>query len=507
MNALDEARSFARYVRGLREYLRTPLASAIAQRLAARDASMSRIVERGVFGQPDSVYHQLLRHAGFALPDVQHLIAEGGAEAALNTLYDAGVRISLDEFKGRTSVVRGSLNIATTAASFDNPLLTSHYEAQTGGSRGAGRRIRIDFDLLNHEAAYFERFVHAFGLHGRDVVLWRPVPLVSTGITSLLRYHKIGQRVVKWFSPTRSSGWKYSVFTQFTVRTGHDFPQPEYAPLEDAERIARYLVGKRVIVDTNTSSGVRICLAAQRAGLDISGTFFRFGAEPYTEAKARVVADSGCRAACHYSISEIGNVGMACANPIAVDEVHLLDDKLGAIQRPIAVGDRTVSAMVYTTLLPSCPKLMINVESDDYAELSSRDCGCAFGALGLGRHLHTIRSYEKLCSEGVSFLGTELLRLIEDVLPATYGGTLADYQFVEHEEHGLSKVSILISPRLGEIAPTEVVDTIFSVLRRVPGGEVMSTAWQRGNTLRIERRDPYVTGSAKVLPLHLARRS
>lgn len=507
MSLLDEAQSFARYAGGLRQFLRSPLVTEIASRLAQRDATMLRMLERGVYGQRDNVYRQLLTHAGVSMPDIRQLVATHGVEGTLTQLHDAGVYITLDEFKGRRPVTRGSLHVATTAASFDNPLLTKHYEAQTGGSRGAGRRIRIDFDLLAHEAAYFERFVASYGVQDRDVVLWRPVPLVSTGITSMLRYRKIGQRVVKWFSPTTSSGFKYSVFTQFTVLVGGDFPQPEHVPLEEAERIARYLVGKRVLVDTNTSSGVRICLAAKRAGLDISGTFFRFGAEPYTEAKARVIADAGCRAACHYSISEIGNVGMACANGIGADDVHLLDDKLGAIQRPITVGDRTVPAMVYTTLLPSCPKLMLNVESDDYAVLETRECGCAFGALGLHRHVREIRSYEKLCSEGVSFLGTELLRLVEEVLPSTFGGSLADYQFVEREEDGLSKVAILVHPRLTGVDDRAVLDTVFRVLRSVPGGGVMSSAWEHGQTVRIERREPYTTGSAKVLPLHLVTRS
>jgi hypothetical protein len=162
---------------------------------------------------------------------------------------------------------------------------------------------------------------------------------------------------------------------------------------------------------------------------------------------------------------------------------------------------------VYTTLLPSCPKLMVNVESDDYGVMETRQCGCAFGELGLTRHLRDIRSYEKLCSEGVSFLGTELLRLVEDVLPRTFGGTLADYQFVEREENGLSKVAILVHPRLSDIGEQRVLETVFAVLRSVPGGQVMASAWEHGHTVRVERREPYATGSAKVLPLHLVRRA
>jgi hypothetical protein len=307
------------------------------------------------------------------------------------------------------------------------------------------------------------------------------------------------------------------LFTHYTVRCarlfGSALPSPEYVPLAEAVRVARWLAektaaGTPALLDTSASPGVRVCLAAQQEGLDISGSFFRFGGEPYTSAKAKVVADAGCRAACHYSISEVGNVGMACADSEALDDVHLLEDKVAAIQRPVTVGrsDMTVPALVYTTLLPSCPKLMLNVESDDYAIVEARACGCPFGALGFNRHVRQIRSYEKLCSEGVTFLGTELLRLVEEVLPEQFGGSLADYQFVEEEEGGLPKVNIVVSPRRGEIDQDRLLATIFHVLRTYPGGEIMAECWQEGHTVRVVRREPYITGAAKILPLHILQR-
>ena len=52
-------------------------------------------------------------------------------------------------------------------------------------------------------------------------------------------------------------------------------------------------------------------------------------------------------------------------------------------------------------------------------------------ALGYTTHIHTIRSWEKLTSEGMTFCGHDLIRLIEEVLPARFGGRPTDYQFVE----------------------------------------------------------------------------
>ena len=526
MSALAELRTFARYAGGLRGYLRQPLTPArcrhnLVHQREHRAESFLGMLERGIYAQPRSPYRKLLGHAGITPADVADMVRDVGVEGALEKIYDAGVYITLDEFKGRRPIQRGALRLETTPADFDNPLLRKHYEARTGGSRGVGRRILIDFDLLAHEAAYHQQFLTAFDLENRPIAAWRPVPLISTGMTTVLRYTKLGNTVERWFSPTKlecsATDWKYFLFTHYTIRCGRllgsALPSPEYVPLAETVRVARWLAektaaGTPALLDTSASMGVRVCLAAQQEGLDISGSFFRLGGEPYTSAKAKVVAEAGCRAACHYSISEVGNVGMACADAEALDDVHLLEDKLAAIQRLVTVGcsDMTVSALVYTTLLPSCPKLMLNVESDDYAIVEAHACGCPFGALGFNRHVRQIRSYEKLCSEGVTFLGTELLRLVEEVLPAQFGGSLADYQFVEEEEGGLSKVNIVVSPRRGEIDQDRLLASIFQVLRTYPGGEIMAECWQEGHTVRVVRREPYITNAAKILPLHILQR-
>jgi hypothetical protein len=89
--------------------------------------------------------------------------------------------------------------------------------------------------------------------------------------------------------------------------------------------------------------------------------------------------------------------------------------------------------------------------SDDYADVVERRCACPLGALGHHTHFHNDRSHEKLSSEGMTFLGHDLIRLAEEVLPAQFGGGPTDYQFVEVERDGLPRVDLLVSPRLGEL--------------------------------------------------------
>jgi phenylacetate-coenzyme A ligase PaaK-like adenylate-forming protein len=278
--------------------------------------------------------------------------------------------------------------------------------------------------------------------------------------------------------------------------------------------VARWLAetkaaGRPAVLDTTASSGVRVSVAARDHGLDIAGTLFRFGGEPLTEAKAKAVAASGSRAVCNYSMGELGRAGVACGQPAALDDVHLVTDKLAVIQREREVGvDSTrVGALLITTLVPSCPKLMLNVETDDYGVLEQRDCGCALGEVGFSVHLHGIRSYEKLTSEGMNFLGPELLSVIEQVLPARFGGSSTDYQLVEEEVDGLPKVAIVVSPRIGQVDEAEVVRTVLEALGQGPSHRgMMAEVWRAGETLRVLRRDPYTTVTAKILPLHVLPR-
>lgn len=522
----NDLKMFARYAWRLNSYFRHTLTPEQCRRmvlhhLESRDESLLSIVEHGIYANPRSPYRKLLLHAGIEFADVVSLIRQLGVEGTLAQLYESGVYVTLDEFKGRQPIERSGLQLPVRPQDFDNPLLAKHYEGRSSGSRGSGTRVIIDLDLLTQEAAYLHYFLTAFNLGERPIGSWREVPPVAVGMKLLLRYAKLGKSVEKWFAQSKLSwtpkGLKFAIFANYTIYAGRIFgkrlPMPEYVPLEEAYKVADWLATKKeegtpAVLDTNASSGVRTCIAAKEKGLDISGTFFRLGGEPFTTAKAQVVTETGSRAVCHYSMTEIGNIGIACAAPADLDDVHVLTDKIASIQRPKILGSDglSVEALVYTTILPSCPKLMLNVESDDYGILEERVCGCPIGELGFTTHLSRIRSYEKLTSGGVAFLGTELLRLVDEVLPARFGGHPTDYQLVEEEERGLPKVNLLVSPRVGDVTEKALLDTVFQTLELYPGGDIMADQWRHGQTLRVIRGEPYSTASAKILPLHILQK-
>jgi hypothetical protein len=521
-----ELRAFARYALGLREFLRHPLAwdecrIQVEREVRTREQALLLILDRAVYGLPRSPYRALLRHAGIELGDIERLVRESGLEGALERLHAEGVYLSLDEFRGRRPIERPGLRLAVRPDDFDSPFRGAAYIGRTGGSRGAGRRVVLDFDNRRQGAIYYRLVLETFGLVDRPAAVWRAAPPGTAGIGAVLGAAKAGRPLERWFShnrlvPRRGVA-KDFVFTAYTVLAGRApgmrLPWPEYVPVGEAVRVARWLAEKRhegspALLSTTASSGVRVCNAAEELGVNIEGTFFRLGGEPFTEAKAEAIARTGSRAVSNYSMSELGRVGIACATPAALDDLHVTTDQLAVIQRERPVGPgASVGALLYTTLRPSAPKLMLNVESDDYATLEHRECGCLAGELGLSTHVHGVRSYEKLTSEGMTFVGSDLFGLLDEVLPRRFGGRPTDYQLMEEEVGGVPKVTVVISPAVGKVDERAVLETVIATLRSGPGYKRMMTdVWGDGGTLRVVRREPYVTGAGKILPLHVLDR-
>jgi hypothetical protein len=523
---LSQLREFRRYHAALQRYLRTTLTEAeCAERLRLsledRERSFLDVLERAVFAQPASPYARLFDHAGIELGDMKRLVADGGIEGALERVYDAGVYITRDEFRGAVRIERPGLSVSVRDEDFDNRLLETVRRGTTGGSRSSGRRVLRSFEHFEQSLLNQGLFRLAHGLSERPEAIWRPIPAL-TGLNLALYSVKLGRPLEKWFTQTRFGERPYpvrgAVITWHALlmarRVGRPLPYPEHVPYSEAARIARWLElkarqGTPAHFGAPVGSVVRVCLAARDHGLDISGSFLRGGGEPLTPERAEVMASTGSRFAPSYAMSEVGRVGLACAAPVAVDDLHLMLHKLAVLQRPRRVprSGETVNALFFTTLVPSSPKLMINVETDDYAVVEERRCGCAIGELGFTRHLHTVRSYEKLTSEGMTLRGAQVVTLLERTLPERFGGAATDYQLVEDLDGALPSLSIVVSPRVGEIDDQDVVEVVLSELAHGgAAGQDISRIWRDARTLRVIRREPYATRRmSKILPVHVKR--
>ena len=519
---LNDAHILAKYVRGLRSYLRNPLG--IEEALALydlqfeqRESSFLHVLRHAVFDNSRSPYRKLLEWAGATFGDIEAMVRRDGVESTLSALHTAGVSVSLEEFKARRNIQRNGLEVSVQASDFDNPLLDVQWRSQTSGSRGRARVLSFALAHLTDDAPTHALFLKSFGLGEHPMMLWRPVPPGAAGIRRALIHAKFGKTPDRWFSQS-ATRWPAapasSVFLAWVTvwgcrAWGSGFPRPEHVPLHGARRVAQWiaerkLTGVALHVNTNPGSAVRVCEAALETGLDIAGTFFALGGEAYTNATNSVIKRVGASAASLYSMAEIGQIGFGCSEANEVDDIHLMRNKVAVIQAGMDLADSVSAPLLVSSLRASVPKIMLNVESGDAGIVENRSCGCAASRAGLEWHVHTVRSYEKLTSEGMHFLGDDLLRLVQEVLPGVFGGNAADYQLWECRQNARSRVAIVVSPRRGKIDERLVVETMLTFLSsHSPADKMMAAHWRQGETIKVLRREPVATSSAKVHSLHV----
>ena len=78
-----------------------------------------------------------------------------------------------------------------------------------------------------------------------------------------------------------------------------------------------------------------------------------------------------------------------------------------------------------------------------------------------------------------------------------------DYQIVEHDEDGVSVVTLVVSPCIGAIDEVQLKETVLEQLGAgSASARMMAGRWREAGTLRMARREPYATAAGKVLALH-----
>jgi hypothetical protein len=516
---LRDVKMVMRLTRDFRSFYATPItgkqaAETIEHQLATRHERFLGMVEQLIFRHARSPYLPLLRAAGCELGDIRKLVAREGVEGALRDLCAAGVYVSFDEFKGRKDVVRGSQRFAVAEPDFDNPDVSGHMETQTGGTRGLGTPLKLGLAFIADRALATALAYEAHGLNDYDGALWQ-----VSALRPILQYTKAGKTPIAWFYPVKPLPLTSHAIMWYLralgTLFGHAVPRPVFLDLQDPGRMALWLArraheGKPICLTANASSAVRVCAAAKAMGLILQNVAFIVIGEPYTEARKKVVEDAGARALVGYGFNEAGTVGFGCREPLAPDDVHWFSNAYGLIQQRRRVGDSSlaVDSFLVTSFLVSGPKVLLNVESGDYGIVETRSCGCRFGELGLNTHLREIRSFEKLTTEGMTFVKTDLLRILEDVLPARFGGASTDYQLVEEaREGGLGRLVLIVSPRLGAIDEGMVLRAFFDELKHGAWSEwLMAQTWERAGTVIVRRQEPVVTKAGKILPFHVTRR-
>jgi hypothetical protein len=522
---LDDVLMGARFAWRLPRHLRRSLDVAEARqilrrRLERREQDFLTLVADTVYGRRSSPYRPLLDAAGCEYGDLVRLVQEDGVEGALRTLLRHGVYLTVDEFKGRKPVVRGRVTVAVDPSRCRNPLSDSHLAAGTSASRGAATPVPIDLAFIRECAVDTLLALDARG--GAEAVKahWQ-VP-GGGAVARLVEYSSFGRPAARWFSqidPTAPGlhpryRWSARAMRWASCLAGVPLPRPHHVPLDDPTPIVRWLVETlrepaAPHLFSFTSSVVRLCQAAEAAGVDLSGARFTVVGEPVTPARLAAIRRTGAEVAPRYAIIECSAIGHGCLVPGAPDDVHVLGD-LHALVQPgpdVDVPGLPPAALFLSSLRLTAPYVLLNVSMGDEAVVSTRRCGCPLERLGWATHLHTIRSHEKLTAAGMTVLDSDVIRILEEVLPARFGGGPTDYQLVEDEDRaGRPRLRLVVHPALGPLDDAALVDAFLCAVGRRGGAEaIMAHVWRAAQLLRVERRAPHTTPTGKILHLHVRR--
>ena len=475
------------------------------------------LVRRAISEHPASPYRLLMRHAGLEYGDLAALVERDGVESALRTLVREGVYLTLAEFKGRQPVRRGSLSLRVAPAQLRNPAAGWHLTGRTSGSRGSRTLVPMDLAFLRDRAVDDLLALAAQGWQDGVFAVWK-VP-GGDALDTQLRLAGLGVTVARWFSQVDPEArdldaryrWSGRLVRLAAAAAGVPLPRPEHVPLDAPQPMIRWMedvrrAGRAPHVQTFASSAVRVCRAALDAGVDLTGVRFTIGGEPVTAARVAVIRRAGAEVRSRYLVTEAGLIGLGCCEAREPDEVHVCDDLNAVITAEASSSPLPAESILVSSLRRTAPFLLLNVALGDQGVLGTRQCGCPLETLGWRTHLHALRSLEKLTAGGMTFLDADVIRVLDEVLPARFGGGPTDYQLVEDTlPDGDARLRLFVRPEVGRLDPERVAEAFLTAVRQSPGaGGIVALAWREGRVLRVERRAPLLGASGKVLHLHVS---
>jgi hypothetical protein len=196
---LDAPQAYLNFALKLRSFLKNTVIEAviketILKQLANREENFIKILKTNVFDNPHSPYLRLFKRAKLTYDDVVNMVTTLGLNDTLEHLYDRGVYITFEEFKGRIPIEREGLNFQADASDFDMPDLDPIMVGRTGGSTGTATLTKLDFNILQQDAKHYHINNKIHGLENATIVLWWGLFPDTTATHTILAYAHIGLR-------------------------------------------------------------------------------------------------------------------------------------------------------------------------------------------------------------------------------------------------------------------------------------------------------------------------
>jgi hypothetical protein len=512
--------------RALPSFFREPVTVQMAEDQIKRDMdrreeNFLELVRAQIYERSSGLYLKLFQIAGCDFGDLRTQVRRHGLDATLKQLAEEGVYITSDEYKGKKEIVRAGGSFKVSPDDFVSSDLSPGFVSQSSGTSNRPTTSRTSLDSLAATTFAVCILHSAHNLFSHSYAVYDTVLPAGGALFNLLIYAKMGIATDRWFArknPIHSRlAHGYHFLTTCLIvlmgkRFGPGFPWPEILDDTDVHPIIRWILergreGRACCIRTSASNAAKIAREALETGTTLEGTKFVVSGEPYTESKWEIINRAGAGAIPRYSFSGGGNVGLGCANPLHIDEMHVNEHMLALIShpKPLSPDGPPIYPLLYTTLHPFAHRFFINVENGDYATLERRRCGCALEKAGLTLHLSRIRSFEKFTSEGMNYFYGDLFDLMEKILPSEFGGGPGDYQLVEEEDsNGRTRLTLVVHPEIGGIDQTKLLSRLHESLSQGSRGNQFQTKiWQAAGTIRLRREIPHANPRGKILPLHI----
>ena len=523
INLADEAALGIRLVWRLSSFLKNPFSpdqakKLIRDRLENRENDFLSLAKKNIYERPDSPYLVLLENAGCEWGDLQKLVHSNGLESCLQELYRSGVYLTSEEFRGQREMRRGSISFQVHPNQLRNPFARRDIPTRSSGSRSHGTQVIRDLAFVRDNTACLVAFLDARRSFSSEMASWS----VPGGVTlsTLVKFYCAGIPPSRWFSQIDTSARELSARYRLShhvvrlsgVLAGVRIPPSRYVSLEEPLPILHWMRdclrnGKMPHLFTFSSSAVRLAQYAVEAGFDLEGAQLTVSGEPVTQARMDTIRNSGADVLPAMGCVELGHVADGCLKPEAPDDMHIIKDLLAVIQPggSDAAQDLPPQALLFTSLRPTTPLIILNVSMGDHAVITRRSCGCPLDTLGYDTHIQYVRSFEKLTSGGMAFLDTEIIRILDVDLPGMFGGGPTDYQLLEEESgDGTPRLRLVVHPRVGPLDDEDVKKAFLKLIGSGPGAEKLtSLLWKASSMVSVDRAVPQTTSTGKIHHMHV----
>ena len=510
-----------RFGRGLRALIKDPVPAAGAAPSFERDvrdraARFLDSLDRNVWSSAPSPFRALLEHSGHDRTSVRRLVSDRGLESILEQLRDQGVYVSYEEYLGKVPLRRGRLELHLDPTSFHNRTVMADYLGSTGGTRSGGTPVAMSFEEKRSAAPRTHLRDAAYGQHpDQPVAVWFPCLPSAAGLGAILSGVTAGRPPERWFSqiPTTMEGIPASkritntMLPAFGRLSGMPLPRAEHTPSSDPAPVLAWCIealsrAGSARLSTYPSSAVRLARLAEAEGESLDGLLVTVLGEPATMGRRRAIERSGARTAAGYAFMQAGGAGTTCPHETR-ERYHVYEDKLAVVPRRRRRPDGVeVDAFLWTTMSGTARGVFINVENDDYGsiERDSEPCSCLFGQLGVRTRVGDVRGISKVVAAGVTVAGEVFERLVDEVLPAAFGGSPLEYQFAELDREDLGTLVLRIDPSIGTVEEAAVLSIVRDELSRQEVGRLADAVWAPADSVRVLREPPTAAPSGKTLP-------